>query len=1115
MRCLNCGIDNDAVQEVCRSCGVRLAAACPSCGTQNLIRQKFCGECGSLLGRAGGGVARRHSDLSLSLPLAAKRSADESPDDERKQVTVLFADIKGSLELLADRDPEDSNRLLDNTLHRMMDAVHQYKGTVSQARGDGIMAIFGAPIAQEDHAVRACYAAIKIQEAVAAYSDETLRTEGVSIRVRVGMNSGEVVVRSIRNDLYVEYTAVGQTTHLAARMEQVAAPGSILATIDTVRLVEGYIAVRSVGPVAVKGLPAPVEAYEITGAEQARSRLQAARTRELSPFVGRTSEMAVLSDALTRAGAGHGQVIAITGDAGIGKSRLAREFAQSAQAGNWHVLESNAVRFGQAVSLMPVIELLKGYFEIGLGDGPSAAGEKVTAKVITRLPSMLEEIPALLDLLDSLPPGHQFRLLDPQQRRDATIRAITSLLVAESSVQPLIAIFEDLQWNDSLTLGLLNELATAIEGAALLLLVCYRPEHRDDWEGLPNYRRLHLQPLPRESLGGLLQALLGDDPNLGAMKAFLYERAGGNPFFLEEIVRSFVETGVVEGLPGGYRQVGSFKMGHVPATVETVLASRIDRLPPVEKRLLQEAAVIGSTASLALLQSLAGLEAGEIQTLLANLQSAEFLYEARLYPAQEYAFKHALTHEVAYNELLRERRREIHARVVTAMEQVYSAHLGDVVDQIAEHALRGQLWHKAIGYLRQAGVKAADRHAYREAVTLLEQALSAMSNLPENRDLLEQSIDIRFEIRNALQPLGDRGRIAVILQDTEALANRLGDPGRIGWVQSYLTDHYWIRGRTREAATAGELALRIARERADLSLQVVTNLPLGLLHHTRGEYRRAMEHFGWNIASLEGELLESRFGLFVLPSAFSRSFQAWSLAELGEFPEAIAIGQRGAEIAENANHPISCGYAYLGLGVLHLRRGDWWSAIAAFERALSVGAFADSPVGVAYVTFHLGYALALSGRHPEGLSMLEDTVAVAESKGFVARHALRLAYLAEVYALAGRLDEASSVAERAVRVARDHDERANEAYALRTAGEVALRRRLTTEAESDFLAAFELAQELEMRPLLAHCHRGLAQVLNADNRQAIAAGHAKAASSLAKAMTMRFWVCDFEHVTTQ
>jgi tetratricopeptide (TPR) repeat protein len=568
-------------------------------------------------------------------------------------------------------------------------------------------------------------------------------------------------------------------------------------------------------------------------------------------------------------------------------------------------------------------------------------------------------------------------------------------------------------------------------------------------------------------------------------------------------VRTLVETDVLTGARGDWRLARAFSSVQVPATVQAVLASRIDRLPPEEKRLLQEAAVIGKDVPFALLHAIAGLPDEELRSRLANLQSAEFFYETPLFPDLEYTFKHSLTHEVAYAGLLHTRRREIHARIVGAMEDLYANRMAEQIERLAHHARLGELWSKALPYLRQAGAKAAERPAYREAFTLFEQALEVLKHLPESRDCVEQAIDIRFDIRNVLQPLGEHDRIASFLRDAERLAARLDDPRRLGWVQSYLTDHYWLLGRTEEAAAAGERALGIAGQLFDLPLQVVTNLPLGLLHHTRGDFRRAMHHFEWNMARLEGELLHERFGLFVLPSSFSRSFHAWCLAELGEFVNGAAIGEEGVRIAEAADHSFSRGYAYLGMGVLHLRQGELPRAIFTLQRALAAGAFASIPVGYAYVAYHLGYALALSGRPEEGVPMLEKTVALAESSGFVARHSLRLACLGEAYLLAGRTADAAAVTARALALAREHNERGNQAFALRVLGEVDARSGAAAAAEAQFRAALELAAELEMRPLLAHCHHGLARALEAAGQDAAAKSHREAAAALFRSMDMR------------
>jgi class 3 adenylate cyclase/tetratricopeptide (TPR) repeat protein len=1068
--------------------------------------QKFCTECGAAVGARTAAAVYTSPQHYTPKHLAEKiLTSRGSLEGERKQVTILFADIKGSLELLADRDPEEARKVLDPVLEQMMDGVHRYEGTVNQVMGDGIMAIFGAPVAHEDHAIRACYAALRMQKQIERHADALRQTEGLSVQVRIGINSGDVVVRSIGSDLRMDYTAIGQTTHLAARMEQIARPGSILITADCLRLAEGYIEVKRLGPAPVKGLAAPVEIYEVVGAGPVRSRLQAAAARGLTPFVGRAAEMTVLHEALGDAGDGHGQVVAMVGEPGVGKSRLVHEFVHSHHAADWLLLESRSASYGQATPYLPLIELLKNYFKIDPRDSTRSIREKVTGKIVTLDPALQDAIPPVLDLLDALYEDHPFGSLDALQHRQATYEAITRLLASEQRVQPVIVVFEDLHWNDSLTLGLLNELVTATQEARLLLLVSYRPQYQDTWKARSNYRQVRLEPLGRESVAELLQALLGSDTSLAPLKAFLIARAGGNPFFVEEIVQTLVETGVLDGGRGRYRLTKPFSSVQVPPTVQAVLAARIDGLPAAEKRLLQETAVIGHDVPFALVHPISGLPEDECRGLLGNLERAEFLYATQLFPDLQYTFKHSLTHDVAYTGLLHERRREIHGRIVEAMEKLYADRLGEVVERLAEHASRGQLREKAVAYLRQAGAKAADRQAYREAVALFEEALAALAQLPDTRANLEQTIDLRFDMRNVLQPLGDRERIAECLDEMQRLAARLDDARRTAWVQSYLTEHFWILGRYADAAAAGERALAIAQQLSDLPLQVVTNLPLGLAYHTQGEYRRAMEYFRWNATHLHGERARERFGMFVLPASFSLSFIAWALAELGDFAEGAAVGEEALRVAEAAEHPFSCGYAHLGLGVLFLRQGDLRRALRSFERALSAGAFAESPVGFSYVAFHLGYARALAGRPDDGIALLEQTVTLAESKRFVARHALRLAYLGEAYLIARRVSEAAAMAERALALAREHDERANQAYALRVLGEVSARGGQPGDAEAHFRAALRLSEDLGMRPLQAHCHRGIAAALGATGQADAAATHRASAAALIEALHMHYW----------
>jgi class 3 adenylate cyclase len=616
----------------------------------------------------------------LAEKILISRSALEG---ERKQVTVLFADLKGSTELIRDLDPETAQRLLDPALHHMMDAVHRFEGTVNQVLGDGIMALFGAPIAHEDHAVRACYAALAMQAELRRYAEAVRHTQGLEVQLRVGLNSGEVVVRAIGNDLHMDYSAVGQTTHLAARMEQLATPGSIRLTAATLRLAEELVQVNALGPFPVKGLTEPIEVFELVGASAIRRRLQARAARGLTRFVGRQHELLTLRQALAQAGAGHGQVVALVGEAGVGKSRLVYEFIHSHHTPGWLVLESASVSYGKATPYFPVIDLLKRYSHIEEHDDTRTIRAKVTGQVVTLDPALQDTLPALLLLLDALPEDSPFLHLDPPQRRQRTLDALTRVLLRESQVQPLLLVFEDLHWIDAETQAFLDSLVESLPTVQLLLLVNYRPEYQHGWGSTTSYTQVRLDPLPLASADELLQALLGDDPRLAPLTPLLIARTAGNPFFLEESVRTLVEAGVLQGERGAYRLARPLESLQMPATVHAVLAARIDRLPPADKHLLQTAAVIGHEVPWPLVQAIAALSDEALHRGLAHLQAAEFLDETRLFPERELRFKHALTHEVAYSSLLQERRRVLHARIVAAVERLYADRLPEQAERLA------------------------------------------------------------------------------------------------------------------------------------------------------------------------------------------------------------------------------------------------------------------------------------------------------------------------------------------------------------------------------------------------------------------------------------------------
>jgi class 3 adenylate cyclase/DNA-binding winged helix-turn-helix (wHTH) protein/tetratricopeptide (TPR) repeat protein/ABC-type thiamine transport system ATPase subunit len=1132
----------------CATCGAPVAAMCPTCGQVVPLPATFCPGCGQrreavlpaespdrwptdIASAPQAGLPlptpraptgeRQRVTVPERVPLASTptslvekiRTSHAALEGERKQVTVLFADIKDSLELIRRLDPEAAQQLLDPALHAMMDAVHRYAGTVNQVLGDGIMALFGAPIAHEDHAARACYAALAMQAALRDYAAEVRCTHGVALQSRIGLNAGEVVVRTIRHDLHMEYSAVGPTTHLAARLEQLASPDTILLTAATVRLVEGLVRIKAVGPVTVKGLGEPVEMWELLGASGQRWRLQTARARGLTPFVGRQTELAALHAALTQAGAGHGQVVAVLGEAGVGKSRLVDEFVQAAHAEGWLVLDSAAMSYSQTTPYFPVLDLLRRFYHLEEREDMRTIQTKVTAQVRTLDAALQDTMPALLALLDALPADSPLLQLDPPQRRQRTHTALKRVLLRASQEQPVLLVVEDLHWLDTETQAVLDSLGESVPTARLLLLVTYRPEYRHGWGSKTYYTQLRLDPLPPASAAAFLQALLGDDPSLAPLTQFLSQRTEGNPFFLEESVRTLVETQVVLGNPGAYYLAGELPRFSVPATVQAVLAARIDRLPLEEKQLLQTAAVIGTEVPLPLLQTVGKLSEEILHLSLTHLQDTEFLYEASLFPELVYTFKHALTQEVAYGSLLHERRRVLHARIVEALEALAGDRVAEQVDRLAHHALRGEVWDKAVTYYQQAGARAYDRAAFREAVAAFEQALQALAHLPEHSDTRVRAIELRLALDSPLNALGEHGRRLALLGEAEALVRTLDDRARLGWVLAEMARALTITGNLDGAMAVGQQAREFAAELGDSALQVEVSHILGRLYWTIGDFGRAAELLRWSVEAAD----QASDKLSTNVRIESQAWLARTLSALGAFAEGRRHGEealRFATLEGRGQIPI---IAHSCLGHLYFAQGDLEHAIRILEQGLALCRASSNRTWLRVIMADLGYTYALNGRLAEGYTLLEEAISESIRTGALSGQAYRVAWLSEAYRLAGHGEEAGQHARQALDLAWQQKTRGDEALALHQLGVAYAHADPpdTAQAEAHYQQALALAEALGMRPLVAHCHLGLGTLYNQMGRAQQARTALGTAIELYRTMEMTFWLPQAEAALAQ
>ncbi len=747
MRCAKCGTESKTGKKFCAECGSLLSNRCAKCGSDNAAGAKFCADCGTSLSAAAPAAAPVGTATpSVQVTAPAEASVLEG---ERKTVTALFADIKGSTELEQDLDPEEARAIIDPALKLMIDAVRRYDGYIVQSTGDGIFALFGAPVAHEDHPQRALYAALRMQEEIRRYADR-LRADGrAPIQIRVGANTGEVVVRSIATGGgHVEYTPIGHTTNLASRMQTLANPGATAISESTRRLVEGYFTLKPLGPARIKGVTDPVNIYEVTGLGPLRTRLQRSAGRGFTKFVGREREMDAMRHAAERAQSGHGQIVAAMAEAGVGKSRLLFEFKATSAAG-WMVLEAYSVSHGKASAYVPVIDLLHSYFKITSEDDQRARREKIAGRIAILDRSLEDTIPYLYGLLGIAEDPDPLAEMDARMRVRTTLDAIKRILLRESLNQPLMVIFEDLHWIDEGTQGLLNLLADSIGTAKVLLLVNYRPEYSHRWNSKSYYTQLRLDPLGIESADEMLGALLGDDQGLEPLKRLIIERTDGNPFFMEEMVLAMFDDGVLNR-DGAVKLTQPLNQLKIPTTVQAILASRIDRLTPGHKDLLQTLAVIGKEFKLDLVSKVAAASEAELGPMLSELQVGEFIYEQPAVGDVEYTFKHALTQEVAYNSILVERRKTLHEQIGAAIEVLFRESLDDHLSELADHYGRSSNVEKAIEYQASAAKRELAQSGYRGALLRLENAIEMFAKLPDTKEREELELDLQINYGAAI-----------------------------------------------------------------------------------------------------------------------------------------------------------------------------------------------------------------------------------------------------------------------------------------------------------------------------------------------------------------------------
>jgi len=868
----------------------------------------------------------------------------------------------------------------------------------------------------------------------------------------------------------MDYTAVGDTTNLAARMQQFAEPGQIVIAEPTHRLVHGYFETRSLGRVMVKNRQEPAGAWEVVRSKGVLTRLEVQAERGLTPFVGREQELLAMERAFALAKDGHGQIVFVVGEAGMGKSRLLLEFRRRVQGETVTWLEGPCISFGQSIPFLPIIEMLKRNFRIVDGDSEA----EIIAKVDRGLAFLSGDAPAVapyLKYLLSVNPGDPaVATLDPAQRRPRIFDALRQITLRGSRLRPIVMVIEDLHWVDHASEEYLTFVADSLAGAAVLLILTYRPGYAQPLGDRTFHSRISLQPLSSEESARMARGLLEASDLPEEVRAMVSRKAEGNPFFLEEIVRSLVETGALRRDNGRYVLARSAGDIHVPDTIHDVIMARIDRLAEEQKHTIQVASVIGREFALRLLKRISDVRE-QVERCLGELKSLEFIYEKTLFPDPEYIFKHALTHDVAYSSILVSQRKDLHALIGRAIEEVYAGRIEERLAELAYHFLQGEVWDKAFHYLRQAGAKAVALCVDREAVGFYERALEALDHLPEDPERDRQAIDLRLEMRAPLWRLGRLDRLFTLFQGAEELARHLGDPVRLHKIYAFLVQYYWAMGEPMRAVEYGQRCLETADALNDLALRVTGNLYLGHAYHSLGQFAKAVEYLARNVELLEGERATEQFALSGLPYVVSCAWALESLAFLGEFERAEELARRGARLAEAANHPYSLVAIQTCTGYLHVFKGELSAAIALLEPALRICREKNFAGWTMRSATALGIAYALTGRPAEAISLHEEAIRLQEEAGALVNRGHWWTNLGEALLLAGRTEEARRAGQEGLKFAQAHAEQAQEASSRWLLGEVAACQTppARTEAEEQLGGAARLAETLGLKPLLGRC----------------------------------------------
>jgi class 3 adenylate cyclase/tetratricopeptide (TPR) repeat protein/ribosomal protein L40E len=955
MKCPKCQFENPDQMQFCGKCGTKFESICPQCNSSNPSEFNFCGKCGYDLREPKNAISVDYSEPQTYTP---KHLADKilttrsSIEGERKIVTVLFADVANFTSISEKLDPEEVHRLMDGCFKILMEKIHWFEGTINQFTGDGVMALFGAPVAHEDHGQRACHAALSIQKAMGNYGKQLKKEYGIEFKMRVGLNSGPVVVGSIGDDLRMDYTAVGDTTNLASRMESMAGPGRIVLSTHTHRLVRDYFEFINLGHIEVKGKKEPQEIFELLGTGDVDTRIAASVAKGLTRFVGRENSILALMEAYNKTRSGSGQVLGLVGDAGVGKSRLLLEFRNQLPPDEFAYFEGQCLTFGGAMAYLPILEIIRSYFKIKEGDPESLIKKNMEAKILRLDEKLHGVLPPLYDLLSLDVEDAAYHNLEPRQKKERTFEAIRDLFIYESQKRPLIIVVDDLHWVDKTSEEFLDYLIGWLTGARILLFLLYRPEYTHPWGSKSYYNRVGLSQLTSRSSAELIRSILQVGDAVPELEGFILERTSGNPLFMEELTRTLLENGSIRCEDGACLLLKNTAEIQVPDTIEGIIAARMDRLEDDIKRTMQVASVIGRDFPYRILEKIIELRQ-ELKSYLLSLQGLEFIYEKSLFPELEYVFKHALTREVAYNSVLQKRRKKIHEKIGQAIEALYPERIEEFYEMLAYHYSRSDNFEKAYQFMNLSGDKVLRNHSASEAFSNYKDAIEALKNLPESEDNKQKRLAIIHKIMHPMIALGFPKDSLSILQAGERLATAIDDKKSRLRFYSNMGRYYSHKGKHAEGREYSGKAFEEAEKIQDLESMAQSGPDLAVSLVMEGEYQKAIDITS-RVTNLikKNQMQAETFGGPGIVYSGLMGDGGYSKGMLGDFEGALADCDRALKNAISyGNNPVQ-GFSEFYLGMVYLNRGDWKTAKVHLQKGIKLSE---------ETSFFLPLALSLSG----------------------------------------------------------------------------------------------------------------------------------------------------------